>query len=147
MKVKLLKMVRNRYSIEFHPLGITINNSIYPQPHVVVIDSHCKGYSEIFRVETEEDRERERERAKERFRYPHIENFMMHDYRFFPLATAKQLAYNCLVRLIASNYEVYGTRRIKARKLYREKVLKEEELRRLAEQQKQKDASQKIWYK
>jgi hypothetical protein len=130
MKVKLLKKIRERYSIEYCPKGFILGDDIYNSPYVVIVDKRYKGYIDTFRVTN------------------NIEEVRLFTWnKPFFLEDAKEMAYKRLVQHIKSQYAKHGTRRIKAQKIAK----KEEAIKRAEERVRleleQKLSVQKLWYK
>lgn len=133
MKTKLLKKVRERFSIEYHP---NVINGVYPE--IRLLDNHFKEPLRVWYIVTPEQVEQS-EYLKE-FKYRRS---------FYYLEEAKKDAYQHLVNRINECYKDSSPRRNKLKKLRIEQA-KQVELKRKQEEKRleaeRKASIQKLWY-
>lgn len=129
MKVKLLKKVRERFSITYYPLGTTICGNLHKEPLLIVYDK-TNNYI-IKKIDIKEELKNDE--------HPFMRYFLnLHD--------AKIVAYRELVWYIKKTFNKYGVRRNKLEKINyaKEQLLRD---RQQAEfKLEQKLAEQNIWY-
>lgn len=149
MKVKLLKKVRERYSIEYHPLGFMDKKGQHWRGAVLIArDKESKDAICYLHVETLEERKNRLEFELRRG------GRNWSDTNYYTLEEAKEYAYKSLVNVIKATYRDTSPRRKKAEKERVAKVKQDEAFRKAAEIQRQKEheeevrnSIQKIWYR
>lgn len=126
MKVKLLKEVRKRFSITYYPKGVTISQTTYIEPLILVYDNWDRVEIKIIFLKSYD--------------------FVTKQSSNISIEFAKSQAHKELVWAIRGKYMKYGTRRIKADKI---RKAKEEALwkQQKAEQKlEQEQVKENIWY-
>ncbi len=136
MKTKLLKRIRNKYTIEYCPLGVTVEGHILTHPRIVIRANPTREIIDSVFILTEKDIE-----DREYYRKNGIHHYKSYN-DFFMLEDAKERAYNLLCDIIQEEYCKYGTRRNKLREIREREAAQ----RRLDGKLHQESVVEKLWW-